>query len=174
MFLNAMKQKMSKKKAFTLIELLIVVAIIGILASIVLVSISNARLKARDAKRLTHMQSVQSALEIYFLENDRYPTSDHDGCGSWDVGNKDLDFLQNLGVDAPEDPSATGSCVGYRYYRYGAGSYGCDPACGSFYVLGVVDMESSPRPHPSSPGWSCPNRDWQREMDWVTGKFEKC
>ncbi len=164
----------NSRKGFTLVELLVVIAIIGILASIVLVSLNSARKKARDAERLAHMRSIQSALEVYFLEHERFPTSDYDGCGGWDVGNDDHLFISNLGVDVPEYKGVMGNCSGYRYYRYGAGAYGCPRSCGAFYVLGVTFMESTSRPHPNSPGWSCSNRDWQREMDWVTGKFERC
>ena len=72
-----------QKKGFTLIELLIVIAIIGILSSIVLVSLSGARLKARDAERKSELRSIQLALESYFADNGTYIVagSGSGGCG---------------------------------------------------------------------------------------------
>lgn len=174
-----------RSKGFTLIELLVVIAIISLLASVLLASLTTARAKARDATRLSDMHQMEIALELYFTTYGTYPNSDSLGTGGWDVSgdgtfitplvagkflNSNLhdptpamDALINIG-----DGRINGN---YRYYFYNAGSGGCDASRGRFYVLGVVDMETSGRPHPASPGWSCPGRNWGAEDDWVTGKY---
>lgn len=62
-------------QAFTLIELLVVIAIIGILATVVIASLTSARTKARDAKRMGDARAVQTALEMYYNDNGVYPAS---------------------------------------------------------------------------------------------------
>ena len=64
---------MNKKRAFTLIELLVVVAIIGLLAAMAVIALSNARAKARDARRVADVRQMQTALEMYYLDQNAYP-----------------------------------------------------------------------------------------------------
>jgi len=163
-------------KGFTLIELLVVIAIIGLVSSVVLVSLSSAKMKARDAVRLSDMKQMQNALALYYSAFGRYPDSDFAGCGGWDSSGNGT-FITPLVTNGflPShllDSKTNDSCGNYAYYRYGAGSYGCDVARGAYYVLGVRDIESTGNPYPSSPGWRCTSRNWQGEFDWVVGVFE--
>jgi len=64
---------MNNKKGFTLIEVLIVVSIIGILASIILVGLGAFRSRGRDTRRLADVRQVQGALELYYSKNGSYP-----------------------------------------------------------------------------------------------------
>jgi len=65
----------NNKKGFTLIELLVVIAIIGLLATLSVVALNNARQKSRDAKRVSDIKQVQTALELYFVDQNGYPAS---------------------------------------------------------------------------------------------------
>jgi prepilin-type N-terminal cleavage/methylation domain-containing protein len=63
-----------KNKGFTLIELLVVISIIGLLSSVVLASLSQAKLKAIDAKKIADMKSINTALNLYFNAKGFMPT----------------------------------------------------------------------------------------------------
>ena len=63
------KQKglaLRNSKGFTLIELLVVISVIGMLASIVLVSLGPARARARDAKRVSDIRQISLAMELCY------------------------------------------------------------------------------------------------------------
>ena len=61
------------KKGFTLIELLVVIAIIGLLATLSVIALNTARVKARDARRVSDVKQIQTALEMYFDSFSSYP-----------------------------------------------------------------------------------------------------
>lgn len=63
-------------KAFSLIELMVTVVIIGILASMITINLTSARAKGRDAKRQADLEAVGAALEIYYSQNKTYPFAD--------------------------------------------------------------------------------------------------
>ena len=75
-----MKTTSQHDKSFTLIELLIVVAIIGILAALIIVSVTTASAKARDVKRQEDLRNIQKAVEMYYTTNGSYPST---GGGWW-------------------------------------------------------------------------------------------
>lgn len=77
----ALKIKKNENFGFTLIELLVVISIIGLLASVVLVSLNSARAKARDAKRKADFKQISTALEFYYDKYGKYPVSITGGTG---------------------------------------------------------------------------------------------
>ena len=82
---------MNKRSGFTLVELLIVIVIIGILASIGLGSFNTAQMKSRDSKRKTNLQQIANALEIYYNDKGVYPASTTAG------------LIKGCGLNALED-----------------------------------------------------------------------
>ncbi|MBI1386815.1 MAG: prepilin-type N-terminal cleavage/methylation domain-containing protein [bacterium] len=68
------------KQGFTLIELMITVAIVGILAAIALPNYTNSLIKAKAAKAEADMNALSTAIESYRIDHNRYPSwTDPDG-----------------------------------------------------------------------------------------------
>lgn len=62
-------KKNTKIKGFTLIELMVVIAVMGLLSSIIFASLSNARAKARDTRRKMDLEQLVRALALYINDN---------------------------------------------------------------------------------------------------------
>ncbi len=65
--------KIKSKQGFTLIEILIVIAIIGILASVAIIGLGGSRVKARDSKKISELAQIRNGLELYFTTCGHYP-----------------------------------------------------------------------------------------------------
>lgn len=78
-----MKWSKKNNRGFTLIELLVVIAIVGLGFSVVLASLDSARMKTRNARRISDVKQVKLAIEFYYDNNGFYPTI---GVGSINVG----------------------------------------------------------------------------------------
>ncbi len=97
-----------RRAGFTLIEMLVVIAIIGLLSSTILVGLGTARSRARDARRIADIREIQNGLEAYHSENGMYPTQD---------------IFYNASTPAipgmPQDPQGGQ----YQYYQLSRDSY---------------------------------------------------
>ncbi|MCK5336267.1 MAG: type II secretion system major pseudopilin GspG [Gammaproteobacteria bacterium] len=71
-----MKIATNKQQGFTLIEVMVVVVILGILAAVVVPRIMDNPDKARITKAKQDIRAIESALDLYRLDNFNYPTTD--------------------------------------------------------------------------------------------------
>lgn len=143
-------QHPNKNKAFSLLELLIVITVIAILIGVLLPNLNEARIKARDQRRKADIRSIIQSLETYKLNQSppSYPaTSPFTAVGqAWVDGG--VTYMNVIPTD-PLYQTDTSNYI-YRYYR--------DPADTLKYYVGsciedVNDPEAQLSP-PSGPTWS--------------------
>jgi type IV pilus assembly protein PilA len=73
---TVMKKMLKNKKGFTLIELMIVVAIIGILAAIAIPNFMNYQCKAKQSEAKSNLGAIRTAQEVYYAEQGKYGNLD--------------------------------------------------------------------------------------------------
>jgi prepilin-type N-terminal cleavage/methylation domain-containing protein len=111
-------RNIKNQKGFTLIELLIVIAIIGILASIVLVSLSSARQKARTSTKQAELKQILTAVQVYHSNTGLSPVNATPGSWCQIASGGCLQELITSGTISAL-PVSPDSGV-YYYYDYGA------------------------------------------------------
>ncbi len=111
---------LKKNLGFTLIELLVVVALIGLLTAISLDFLGRSRQKGNDTRRLSDLNQVQKALELYYTGTGKYPPV--------------LSDLKTAGFlsEVPKDPKG----ADYKYAALGA-------SCNSYHLGAILEESSS-------------------------------
>ncbi|HET9174037.1 MAG TPA: hypothetical protein VFN56_02010, partial [Candidatus Saccharimonadales bacterium] len=129
-----------------IVELLIVIVVIGILAALVITTYSGIQAKARNSKRETDINSVQTQIEAYFASNGHYPSFADLSTASWDTTN-----LKSLDQSALHDPSASTSGItlsqtaGAKVYQYAplnSGGTSCeadDTTCATYTLTATLE-----------------------------------
>lgn len=107
-------------QGFTLIEIMVVMAIIALLAAIVMGALSNARKKARDAVRITNARQFRDGIMAYFTDTGHYPPQDTPivggvGSGGYSYSN-DPTFISALTAKNYMSIQPAGITDGFYYW----------------------------------------------------------
>lgn len=70
------------KNGFSLIELLVVISIIGVLSAILMMNFVGTRERSRDSQKIQDLNSLKSALRMYYNDNQAYPSPGANNCTS--------------------------------------------------------------------------------------------
>jgi type II secretion system protein G len=109
-----MLKKVTHKKGFTIIELLVVIVVIGILVTIMVISYNGIQQRSRDSKRASDITQLKIAIEKYRSEKSMYPDvcGDNVGCNASNLSTTISAYLTTI----PHDPRNTANT--YNDYQY--------------------------------------------------------
>lgn len=103
-----MKAWAPKQKGFTIVELLVVIVVIAILASITVVSYNGIQKRARDSARDTAARSIMLAMEVYRSDNNAYPSITGVAAGSGsNISGLSSSLVPTYISKVPNDPEAS-------------------------------------------------------------------
>lgn len=129
------------KKGFTVLEFLVVLAIIGILVGVALTGIDLSRERARDNTRISDVQNIILSLQQYHDVCREYPDDIYDlgsdnGCPSGVTWESFVGAILEDG-SMPVDPS------GVPYLYVGLGIFGTNPRCVGYHIGTELEQEDN-------------------------------
>jgi prepilin-type N-terminal cleavage/methylation domain-containing protein len=138
----------NRSKGFTIVELLIVIVVIAILATLVIVTFTGIQQKARDSQRSTDINALDSHLEAYYAQNGYYPTLTNLTTASWLTAN--MKGLDPESLVSPKGAAilGTASSSTQEAYGYVATPASCDNAatatqCTGFTLTAQLEASST-------------------------------
>ena len=177
------------KKGFTLIELMIVVAIIWVLAVTIVPALTWAQARARDAGRVAWLQNISAVLETYYSDNWFYPLSNTAVAAAWEtwaawcISNSNWTTASDLEPmfkwwKAPLNPQKTSTswiCGVANQWAYWYNALMKDWVSKAWYVL-IADVESVTKANAALLWWTAITTDWtdtyEAQVKVSTNKLE--
>ncbi|TSC66686.1 MAG: hypothetical protein CEO21_125 [Microgenomates group bacterium Gr01-1014_80] len=144
---------MPASKGFTLIELMVVIAILGILSAIGMVTYQAVNRNSRDAKRQADLKIIQSALEQYHADQFFYPLSISFGSSN-SITNCTGNPVSPCAVSKTYLNQVPSESSGTPQYNYVSSPSGCTNAAAGPKCTGYCMYSNFEGPNP--PGTSCP------------------
>ena len=126
--------KSYKQQGFTIVELLIVIVVIGILATLVIITFSGIQQRARDTARKTDINGIQGHLEAYYASTGTYPTLAMLQDGAFRT--KYMKGFDSEALNAPDGTAIDAAAAANGHYQYEAwsdsvGGTACPAATGT-------------------------------------------
>lgn len=105
------KEQYAGQRGFTLLELMIVVAIIAILAGILIPNFTHARAQAQTAACEANLREIATAFELYYADNQVYPAGSNTKIIATTIASGGVSYLSTV----PQDPSAATTGANYTF-----------------------------------------------------------
>ena len=159
-----LKIKNSQRDGFSLVELLVVITIIAILSVSAYVALGGQTIKAKNSRRAQDLSAIQSALEIYFIDNDnKYPEVLDDGNTTGDEFDLVPKYMPKMAIDPSGDNYVYGVSGNKKKYQL-ATTKELDDSYEAYIVgnstVSLIGIDNAPTLYPTDAGMTYNGSAW--------------